>query len=129
MVEDPAVVRTGDRPELEAAVLDFQRLDLLGAVGGKAILQIDAGERGRKLAQIGCRRADQAGELAETPMRRRDGRVSTGQHQRQPLGIVAARLDADGLAFDDPGLAAFGPPLHRIVEVGERQDSARRPAG
>ena len=75
MVEDPAIVRTGDGAKLNAAVLDLERLDLLGAVRGQAVLQVDAGERRRELAQISGRRADQACKLAEAPVRRRDRRV------------------------------------------------------
>jgi len=32
---------------------------------GRAVLEVDAGERRRELAQISPRRADQAGELAK----------------------------------------------------------------
>ena len=81
MVEDAAIVRAGDGAQLDAAVLDLQRLDLLGAMRGQAVLQIDAGERRRQLAQIGRRRADQAGELAEAPVRRRHRRLRARQHQ------------------------------------------------
>jgi hypothetical protein len=50
MVEDPTVIRPGDGAQLHAAVVDLQRLDLFGAMGGQAILKIDAGERRGKLA-------------------------------------------------------------------------------
>jgi hypothetical protein len=87
----------------------------------QSVLQIDARERCWKLTQIGGGRADQAGELTKTPVSRRDRRVSLRQHKRQPLGIVARRLDADGLTLHDARLAAFGSALHRITQVGERQ--------
>ena len=92
------------------------------------MLQVDAGERGRELPQIGGRRADQAGELAEAPMRRRNRRIGTGQDQRQPLRIVAAGLDADQRAFDDAGPAALRAVLTAVRQVGERQIAlVRRP--
>ena len=40
-------------------------------------LEVDAGERRRKLTQIGRRRPDQAGDLAEAPVGRRDRRVES----------------------------------------------------
>ena len=69
---DTAIIGAGDGAQLDAAFLDFEGLDLLGPMRGQAILQVDAGERGGKLAQIGGRGADQAGELPEAPVRRRD---------------------------------------------------------
>ena len=72
MIVNPAIVGTGDSMQLNAAVVDLERLDLLGAMRTQPILQIDAGERRRKLTQI-CRwRADETRELTEAPMRRRD---------------------------------------------------------
>lgn len=41
------------RTQFETAVLNFQRLDLFDAMRGQAVLQIDAGKRRWKLAQIG----------------------------------------------------------------------------
>ena len=55
----------------------------------RAQLQVDRGERGWKLAQIRGRRADQAGELTETPVSRRDRRLGAGKHQREAFGVVA----------------------------------------
>ena len=107
MVENSPVIRARNRSKLKTAVFDLQRFDLLGAVRGKAILQIDAGERCRQLTQIGRGRTDKAGKLTEAPMCRRDGCVGIRQHERQSLGIVARSFDADRLAFDDPGLAAL----------------------
>ena len=75
MVVDPAVVGAGHGAQLDAAVVGLEGLDLLGAVGGQPILQVDAGERGGELPQIGGRRADLARELTETPVRRSDGLV------------------------------------------------------
>ncbi len=50
MVVDAAIIRTGDRTQLGATVRDLHSLDLLGAVVGEAVLQVDAGERRGKLA-------------------------------------------------------------------------------
>ena len=112
MVVDAAIIGAGDGAQLDAAVFDLQRFDLLGAMRGQAVLQVDAGERRGKLAQIGGRRADQARELAEAPMRRRDRRVGARQHQRQALGVVAAGFHADRRALHRPGPAALGPAAH-----------------
>jgi len=86
-------------------------------------LQIDRGQRGRKLAQIGSRGTDLAGELAEAPVCWRDRFVGTGQHQRQALGIVTVRLDMDQCAFDHSGTAAFGPAAHRAGQIVQREIS------
>lgn len=48
-VEYPPIIRAGDGAQFHAAVVGFQRLDLLGAIGCQAILQVDPGERGREL--------------------------------------------------------------------------------
>jgi hypothetical protein len=82
MVEDAAIVGACHRAQLDASVFDLERFNLRGAMGSQPILQVDAGERRGKLAQIGRRRTDQAGELAEAPMGRCDWLVGAGQHQR-----------------------------------------------
>lgn len=83
--------------------------------------QVDPGKRRRELAQISGRRADEARELPEAPMGRRDRSVGVGQDQRQPLGIIPVRLDADPRALDGARPAALGAPLHRGEEVVQRQ--------
>jgi hypothetical protein len=88
---------------------------------GQAVLQVDRGERGRELAQIGGGRADLARQLAEAPVRRRDGRIGAGQDQRQPLGIVAVCLDMDERALDHARPAAFGTPAHRTRQLAKRE--------
>src|SRR3546814_7485327 len=93
MVPDPAVVWTGHGAQLGAAVLGLERLHQFGAVRQQAVLHVDAGERRGKLTQIARRRPDQAAELTEGPVSRRHGLVAARHDQRQPLGIVAARLD------------------------------------
>jgi len=64
------------------------------------------------MPQIGRRRSDEAGELTEAPMGRGDRRIRAGQHQRQTLGIVAARLQPDRRTFEGSGAATFGPSMH-----------------
>ena len=85
MVEDAPIIRPGDGAQLDPAVVGFECLDLLGPIGGEAILQVDGGKCGRELSQIGGGRTDQAGELAEGPVCRRDCRIGARQDQRQPL--------------------------------------------
>jgi len=53
MIEDAAVAGAGDGPQLDAAVFDLKRLDLLCAVRGQAVLEVDVGERGRELPEVG----------------------------------------------------------------------------
>jgi hypothetical protein len=80
VVEDAAIIRPSDGPQLDATVFDFEGLHLLGAMRSQAVLEVNASQRRGKLAQIGRRRADQAGELTEAPMGRRDRRIRAGQH-------------------------------------------------
>jgi hypothetical protein len=121
VVEDASVIRPGDGAQLDATVFDLKRLHLLGAVRAQAVLQIDAGEQSRELAEIGRRRADQAGELAEAPVGWCDRYVSAGQRKRQTLGVVAAGLYPDGRALDGSGSAAFGPTVDGDKEVRQGQ--------
>ena len=72
MVVDATIIRAGDGAKLHPAVINFERLDLLGAMRGQAVLQIDPGERRRKLAQISGGRADERSKLAEAPVGGRD---------------------------------------------------------
>ena len=100
---------------------------------GESILQVDAGERGGKLAQIGGRRTHEASELAEAPVGRSDRSISARQDQGEALRIVAARFDLDVGAFHGTGAAALGPGADRACEIGERQEAfvvgSREPLG
>ena len=107
--------------QFSATVGDFHRFDLLGAVVGQAILQVDACERRRELTQIGRRRADEARELAEAPMGRRDRCLGVRQNERELLGIVAMGLDPDRRALDCARPALLGAAFYRGVEVRERE--------
>ena len=122
MIVDAPIVRSGDGAQLDAAGVGLQRLDLLGAVRGQAILQVDSRERGGELAKIGGWRPDLGGQLAEAPVSRRDGSLGAGQDQRQPLGIAAARFDMDERGFDHTRPAALRPVPHRAGQVAERQE-------
>ena len=93
------------------------------------VLQIDAGERGRKLAQIAGGRADQAAELAEAPMRRRDRLGLAGQDEREALGVVPRRLDAHVPALERCGRGAIGASLHGRGAGRRGSGSARPPGG
>ena len=120
MVEDAAIVRAGDGAQFDTAVIGFERLDLLGPIGRQAILQVDGGERRRELAQIGGRRADQAGQLAEAPMGRGDRRIRAGKDQRQAFRVAAVRLHMDECAFHDTRPAAVGPVANGMRQLGQR---------
>lgn len=65
MVEDTAVFGPGNGAKLDATIFDLERLDLLASMRAEAELQVNAGERRRKLPEVGRRGSDQAGELAE----------------------------------------------------------------
>jgi len=113
VVIDAAVIGAGHGAKLDAAIMRLERLHLLGAVRGQAVLQVDAGERRRKLPQIGGGGAHQRGELAEAPVGRRDGRVRTRKSQVEPFGIIAVGLDPHGGALDGAGPAPIRAALHR----------------
>ena len=112
MVVDAAIVGSGDCAQFRVAVFDRQRLDLLGAVVGQAVLQVDAGKRRGKLVQIVRGRADKARELPEAPMGRRDGRLGVRKDEREPLWFVAMCFDSVRGALDRPRIAPFGSALH-----------------
>ena len=121
MVPDAAIVRPGDGAQLGPAALGLERLDHLGTMRQQAVLEIDAGERRRQLAQIAGRRADEAAQLAEAPVRGRNWGLAAGDDQLQPLGVVAPRLDADRAALQGPRRSAIRPRPHRGIEVRQRQ--------
>ena len=128
VVEDAAIVGPGDGAQLDATIFDLERLHLLGAMRGQAVLQVDAGERRRKLAQIGRRRADQAGELAEAPVGRRDRRIRAraasapgARHRRGSPRPGSPRSRRSG-----SGCARSGRARRRRGPTGT--GSARRPA-
>ncbi len=132
-VVDAAVIGAGDGAQLRPAIAGLERLDLLGAVRAQAVLQVDAGERCRELAQVARRRADQRRELAEAPMRRSDRRLGAGQHQREPLGVVPAGFDPHRGTLDRPGPAPLGAAVHRREQLRQGQEAlirrAREPLG
>src|ERR1700752_1832195 len=121
MVKYPAIVWAGDGTKLNAAIVGLERLDLFGTIGGQAILQVDACECCGKLPEVGGRSANLACKLAEAPVGRRDWFVRAGQHQSQPLGISAARLDMDERAFDHARAAAVRAITHVARQFVERQ--------
>ena len=123
MVEDAAIVRPGYRAEFGPAVCNLQRLHLFGTMRGEAILQVDRRQRGRKLPQVGSRRADQPGQLAEAPVRGGNRLVTAGQQQGKPFGIIARRFHPDRGTLDRSGVAAFRAPVHAGIKLRQRQIS------
>jgi hypothetical protein len=121
VIPDPAIVGSGDGAQFGASILGLERLHEFRAVREEAVLHVDAGERGGKLAEVARRRADQTGELAERPMGRLDRLVATGYDEREAFGIVARGFDPDRPRFDGPGCRTIGAGLHRLVELGQRQ--------
>ena len=121
MVVDAAVVGAGHRAQFGAAIFRLEGLHLLGAVVCQTVLQVDPCQRRGKLPQVGGRSADDAGKLAESPMRGRDRFLRLRQDQVQPLSAVARGLDADVRRLDHAAAAAFRPALHIGPEIVERQ--------
>ena len=83
--------------------------------------QVDPRQRRRQLPQIGRRSADDAGKLAEGPVRGCHRFLRFRQHQVQALGVVARRFDADIRRLHHATTAALGAALHRCPEIVERQ--------
>jgi hypothetical protein len=97
MVPDPAIIGAGRRAQFGAAAFGLQQFHLFAAMGDEAMLQVDPGKGGRKLAQIGGRRTDKAGQLAK-PVGRGNRALVTRRHQHQAFGIVAFGLNPDRLS-------------------------------
>jgi hypothetical protein len=121
VVVDTAIVGAGHSAQLGAAILGRVGLDHLGPVVGEAVLQVDAGDRGRELAQVAGGSADQARELAEAPVCRSHRLGRAGQHQGEALRVVPGRLDPNLAALERAGLGAIGAGLHGTVKVAEAE--------
>lgn len=74
---------------IDSTIRDLDGLDLLGLVAGRPVLRVDACPRCGQLPQIGGGCADEARELAETPIHRRDRFVRARQDKAQLFGVVA----------------------------------------
>ena len=77
--------------------------------------------QGRQLVQMGRRRIEQTGDMAEGPMRRRNRFVGARQNQPQLLRVVAMRLEPDRGALNAARPAPFRPALALGEEIVERQ--------
>ena len=73
MVMDAAIVRASHGAQFGPAIFRLEGFHLLGAVVGEAILQVDRRQRCGQLPQVGGRGTDDVGELAEGPVRGRNG--------------------------------------------------------
>jgi len=60
VVEDAPIFGAGRRTEFMPAIVQFKDFDLLGAVVGQPVLEIDAGKLRRHITQVTSRRTDQA---------------------------------------------------------------------
>jgi hypothetical protein len=88
---------------------------------GQSVLKVDAGQRRWELAQIGTWRADKARELPKAPVGRHERHMFAGQHQRQPLGVLAARFHPHCRALHGSSPASFGAAAHGGEELGQGQ--------
>ena len=121
MIEDAAIVGPGDRAQLDASVLHLEGFDQFATMRGEPVLKVDGSERRRKLSQIGGRRADHGGELAEAPVGRRERHVAARHDQRQSLRIVAPRFHADCRALRGPRSASLGSAGHGTEQLRQGQ--------
>ena len=133
MVPDPSVIGSGDSPQFGATFMGLEELHLLTAMAQEAVLEVYSGERCRKVAQIGSRSPDQAGELTERPVGGRDRLCFARNDEAEALGIVHASLDADVAAFDDACACAVSATANALIEVVEGEEffvvGARKPFG
>ena len=121
VIPDATVVGSGDRAQLDAAIVSLQRLDQLGAVRRQPVLEIDARQRCRKLTQVARRSADEPAELAEGPVRRHNRRSASGNCQREAADIVHPSVDPYRPGFDRAGGSARGPHAHCFLQCHQRE--------
>ena len=120
-VEDPAIFRSGRRAQFGATILGLEQFDLLAPVVDQPMLQVDAGKRGRQLAQIRGRGTDETCYLAKGPVSGCKRSIIARRHQHQPLWIVAFRLDPDRPAFNDTRGRTVRAAAHGIIKTGQRE--------
>ncbi len=121
MVMDATIVGAGHRAQFGAPVFGLEGLDLLGAVIGQAVLQVDACQRRGQLPQVGGRSTDDAGKLAERPVRGCNRFMRFRKDQVQPLSAVARGFHPDVCRLHHPAAAALGAAFHTRPEIVERQ--------
>ena len=85
------------------------------------MLEIDASQRRRQLAEVAGGRTDESAELAERPVGGGDQFGTAGDREPQAADVIGARLDAEGLGLDGSRGGAFGAVAHRVVQRTERQ--------
>ena len=88
----------------------------------QSVLEVDAGQRCRQPAQVAAGCADELAELAEAPVGRRNRLCHAGQHEREPLRILAPRLNPHLTALQRARPRAGGASLHGAVQVGQAQE-------
>ncbi len=84
---------------------------------------LKARDRGRELAQVAGGSADEPGQLAEAPVRRRERLGITGQGQLEAVAVVAARLDPHLAALQDTRPRPVGAVLHPPPQVQQGQEA------
>src|SRR5215213_4410695 len=118
---DAPVVGAGHGAKLRAALVCGVGLDHLAAMVGQAVLEIDAGDGCRQLAQVAGRGADQLTELPKTPVRRSNRLGLTRQHESEPVRVSSGCLDPHLAAVERAGARALGPGLHSAMQSSERE--------
>src|SRR5215211_431377 len=118
---DAPVVGAGHGAKLKAALVRGVGLDHLAAMVGQAVLEIDAGDRRRELAQVAGRGADQLTELPKTPVRRNNRLGLTRQHESEPVRVISGCLDPHRAAVERAGARAIGAGLYGAMQISERE--------
>jgi hypothetical protein len=126
---DAPVVGAGHGAKLKAAIIRGVGLHHLGAMVGQAVLEIDAGDRRRQLAQIAGRGADQMTELPKTPMGGGDRLGLARQHESEPVRVISGCLDPHLTALERAGPRVIGARLHGAVQISEREKALVRGPG
>ena len=121
VVVNTAIIGAGDGAKLCPSVFDLERLQPLCPTAREAVLQVARRQRRGKLAEIGRRRADEARELTEAPMRRMRRIGRAGQMQDKAGVILALGFDADRRDLYCPRAAFFRATSHRRMKVGKRK--------
>ena len=119
VIPDTAIVWPGHSPKFRAAVLGDKGFDEFAAMIIQAMLQVDARDLCRKLAQVGGGCADHGAELTKAPVSRGDRVFASENDQLQVFGVVTLGGDFHGIASDRADIGDIGPALHGPVKVIE----------
>jgi hypothetical protein len=92
VVPDSAIFDARRRAQFGSTILGLKQLNLFAAMMEQPVLKINPRKRRRQVAQIGSGRPDQARQLSERPVCRRDSLSSPGaiSISRSGLSLLAS---------------------------------------